>query len=604
MTDGLQSFDDPTPDRPAGEKLAALRAEMAAEGLDGFLVPHADEFQSEDVPPASRRLGWLTGFTGSAGAAVVLAERAAVFVDGRYTLQADRQIDGEAFEIASLVETPPDAWLKEAGLDGARIGFDPNLHSLAGTRRLREALDASGSELVVTDNLVDRVWTERPAAPMGSVVPHPIAHSGASATEKLGRVRSALGEAGVDASFTNQADVIAWTLNVRGSDTARMPVALAYMLLPTEGRGTLFIEAAKLTDAARTHLRSLIDLAPLDARPDALEALAGRSVLIDPRSATEAMRRMIADAGATPREETDPTVLMKAVKSEAELDGARAAHVRDGAAMCRFLAWLDRAAPGGEIDEITAAQTLEAFRRETGLLRDLSFDTISGAGANGAIVHYRVTRATNARLAPGSLYLVDSGGQYEDGTTDITRTVAIGEPTEEMRQRFTLVLKGHIAIATARFPKGTSGAQLDTLARHALWQAGLDYAHGTGHGVGSYLGVHEGPQNLSKRGTVPLEPGMIVSNEPGYYKTGEYGIRIENLEIVRDAEPIEGGDLPMHRFETLTLAPIDRRLVAVEALTTTERDWLNAYHARVVAEIAPHVGGDTVTWLKAATAPL
>ncbi len=604
MPHSLQSFDDPTPDRPAGEKVAALRAEMKAEGLDGFLVPHADEFQSEDVPPASRRLGWLTGFTGSAGTAVVLAERAAVFVDGRYTLQAARQIDAEAFEIASLVETPPDAWLKDVGLDGARIGFDPKLHSLAGTTRLREALDASGSELVATDNLVDRVWTERPAAPMGAVVPHPDARSGASATEKLGRVRAALAAAGVDATFTNQAEVIAWTLNIRGADTARMPVALAYMLLPTEGRGTLFIDAAKLTNEARTHLASLMDLAPFSDRAGALEALAGRSVLIDPRSATEAMRRMIADAGATPREGIDPTVLMKAVKSEAELDGARAAHVRDGAAMCRFLAWLDRAAPGGEIDEITAAQTLEAFRLETGLLKDLSFDTISGAGENGAIVHYRVTRATNARLVPGSLYLVDSGGQYEDGTTDITRTIAIGEPTEEMRQRFTLVLKGHIAIADARFPKGTSGAQLDTLARHALWRAGLDYAHGTGHGVGSYLGVHEGPQSLSKRGTVPLEPGMIVSNEPGYYKTGAYGIRIENLEIVRDAEPIEGGDLPMHRFETLTLAPIDRRLVAVDALTQPERDWLNAYHTRVAREIGPHLNGDTATWLKAATAPL
>ncbi|MEM7567271.1 MAG: aminopeptidase P family protein [Pseudomonadota bacterium] len=604
MTDSFQSFEDPTPDRPSAEKLAALREEMRAEGLDGFLVPHADEFQSEDVPPASRRLAWLTGFTGSAGAAVVLCERAAVFVDGRYTLQAASQVDGESFEIASLIETPPADWLKTAGLESARIGFDPNLHSLAGTKQLREKLAASDSELIAVENLVDRIWSDRPAPPLGPVVPQPVRFTGETATEKLARVRIALAEAGVDASYTNQADIIAWMLNVRGSDTARMPAPLAYLLLPAEGRGTLFVDAEKLTDEARDHLVPLVDLAPVSARSEALEALGGGTVLIDPRSATEAMRAAIEAAGATAKSETDPAVLMKAVKTEAELAGARAAHVRDGAALCRFLAWLDETAPGGGVDEIGAAEALEGFRRETGLLKDLSFDTISGAGPNGAIVHYRVTRSTNAPLETGSLYLVDSGGQYQDGTTDITRTVAIGEPSEEMCDRFTRVLKGHIAIATARFPEGTTGAQLDTLARHALWQAGLDYAHGTGHGVGSYLGVHEGPQSLSKRGTVALKAGMIVSNEPGYYKTGAYGIRIENLEVVREAEPIADGDVPMHGFETLTLAPIDRRLVQPDLLTKAERHWLNAYHARVRDEIGPHLPDDVRIWLERATEPV
>ena len=605
----LQSFADPpyrSTKRGQARRLTGVR--WPKPSVDGWLVPHADEFQSEDVPPASQRLAWLTGFTGSAGAAVVLAERAAVFVDGRYTIQAKAQVDGEAFEIVSLIETPPAEWLKRAGLSGARIGFDPRLHTLAAVRRVRKALDASGSELVAHENLVDRVWSDRPAPPMGAVVPHDERLAGTSATEKLGRVRDGLREAGADGLLTNQGDVIAWTLNIRGADTARKPITLAYLLLPTEGRGTLLVDPEKLTDAARDHLEPLVDIAPIDARDRVLVHSGGATLLIDPQTATEAMRQAIEAAGAKALEATDPSVLMKAVKSEAELDGARAAQIRDGVVMCRFLAWLDAEAPKGGLDEIAVARRLERMRQETGVLKDLSFDSISAAGPHAALPHYRVNETSSAQLEPGTIYLIDSGGQYEDGTTDITRTVAVGELdpafADEMRARFTLVLRGHIAIATARFPEGTSGAQLDTLARLPLWRAGLDFAHGTGHGVGSYLGVHEGPQSISKRGTVPLKAGMIVSNEPGYYKEGRYGIRIENLEVVRQAEPIEGGDLPMHRFETLTLSPIDRRLVEPEMLTEAERDWLDAYHARVRKVISPLLDEETRAWLEAVTAPI
>ena len=604
----LQSFAVARSTQPTAEKLHALRAALAEEDLDGWLVPHADEFQSEDVPPASQRLAWLTGFTGSAGAAVVLRDRAAIFVDGRYTVQVKEQVDADSFEIASLIDMPPSTWLADAKPTDARIGYDPRLHTLAALRRFREALAPSGGTLVPSENVIDRIWSDRPSPPRGAVVPHDERFAGEGAESKLTRLRDALGAAGADALLTNQGDVIAWILNIRGTDTARKPIPLAYLLVPLSGRGTLFIEDAKLTEAARDHLAPWVDVAPLASAGPALPDLTGRIVLIDPASSTEAMQRAIETAGGTMLEKTDPSVLMKAVKNDTELEGARAAHRRDAVAMCRFLAWLEAEGPGGDLDEIAVARQLERFRRETGALKDLSFDTISGAGANAALPHYRVNEATNAPLRPGSVYLVDSGGQYEDGTTDITRTVWIGGQDDgapdDVRSRFTLVLKGHIAIATARFPEGTSGAQLDTLARHALWQHGLDFAHGTGHGVGSYLGVHEGPQSLSKRGTVPLKPGMIVSNEPGYYREGAYGIRIENLEIVVEAEPVPGGDLPMHRFETLTLAPIDRRLVAVDLLTEAERAWLDAYHARVRREVGPTLDSATAAWLEAATAPI
>ena len=603
----FQTFDDPNERAATPGRLAALRAELKRLDLAGFIVPRADRHQGEYVPAAEARLAWLTGFTGSAGTAIVLSDRAAIFVDGRYTLQVRDQVDTSSFAVEHLVENPPDKWL-EANLGaGARLGFDPWLHTADDAERLAKACTAAGAALVpVQHNLIDAIWSDRPAPPLGPVTVREPRLAGETAADKLVRVQSEIAQLKADALIVSDPHNIAWTFNIRGGDVEHTPLPLAFARVPREGRASIFIDARKLSNEARDHLEGLADVREPAAFTEALQALgaAKATVRVDSATGADAITRAIAAAGGNVMRGADPITLMKAVKNAAEIDGTRAAHLRDGAAVANFLAWFDREAPSGKLTEIDAVAALETFRRDTGLLKEVSFPTISGAGPNGAIVHYRVTRATNRKISPGELFLVDSGAQYQDGTTDITRTVAVGTPSAEMRDRFTRVLKGHIAIARAVFPDGTTGAQLDSFARQYLWSAGLDFDHGTGHGVGSYLSVHEGPASISKRGTaVGLKRGMILSNEPGYYKTGAFGIRIENLVLVTAAE-VEGAEKPVNAFETLTLAPIDRRLIAPELMTADEIAWLDAYHARVARELVLRVSGETRGWLEAATRPL
>ncbi len=601
----FQTFEDASERDKSAARVAALRAELKGRGLAGFVVPRADRQQNEYLPASEERLTWLTGFTGSAGAAIVLIDKAAVFVDGRYTVQADAQVDKAVFAIEHLVDVPPSQWLaKNAKADG-KIGYDPWLHTSEGVERLKQAAADAGAEFVAVDsNPIDALWQDRPAPPSGPVTLRDVKLAGEGAADKLKRVRAELDKAKADALVVSDPQNVAWTFNIRGSDIAHTPLALAFALIPREGRPRLYVEPKKLDNAVRAALEDIADIRAPDDLTHDLAALKDKSVRLDQASAVEALSKILSDNGGKPVRAADPITLMKAVKNHAEIAGARAAHLRDGAAVTRFLAWLDREAPKGTLTEIDAVAALESFRRDTGLLKDVSFPTISGAGPNAAIVHYRVTRETNRKLGMNELFLIDSGAQYEDGTTDITRTVAVGEPSEEMRDRFTRVLKGHIAIATAVYPENTSGAQLDTLARVSLWQAGLDFDHGTGHGVGSYLSVHEGPARISKLGTVPLRRGMILSNEPGYYKTAAYGIRIENLVLVIAAPEPAGAEKPLNAFETLTLAPIDRRLVDKALLTAKERHWLDSYHERVREEVAPLVDESTRTWLAAATRPL
>ncbi|HRP79090.1 MAG TPA: aminopeptidase P family protein [Aquamicrobium sp.] len=607
----FQSFDALTDPAQGIDRVARLRARMAQAGLDGFLVPCADEHQGEYVPECAERLRWLTGFTGSAGAALVMGDRALLFVDGRYTLQAAVQVDGSTFAIESLIDNPPAKWLAAHARAGAAIGYDPWLHTIAEAEGLRAALEKAGGRLVaVEENPLDAIWADRPAAPAEPIEIHPLVFAGELAKDKIARLGADIAAASADHAVLTDPSSLAWAFNIRGHDVPHTPLALGFAILPAEGLPLVFLSRAKLTietEAYLTQLATVLEPEELEGRLAALAAQGAR-IGLDPSLAADRLRLIVEDNGGTVVRLADPARLPRAVKNGAELEGSRAAHRRDGAAMVRFLHWLDTQAPGS-IDEIAAVTALEGFRRAAGeetqmKLRDISFDTISGAGPNGAIVHYRVTTDTNRVLGDGELYLVDSGGQYQDGTTDITRTVAIGAPDEEMCERATLVLKGLIAISTLRFPAGTRGSDIDVLARHALWQAGLDYAHGTGHGVGSFLAVHEGPQRIAKTGTQPLLAGMILSNEPGYYRTGHYGIRLENLIVVRPAEPIPGGEIAMHGFETLTLAPFDRRLIRADLLTPAERAWLDAYHARVLDEIGPAVSGAASAWLKAATAPL
>ncbi len=586
-------------------RLAALRAALAAQGLDGFVVPHADPHQNEFLPSDAERLAWLTGFGGSAGTAVVLADRAAIFVDGRYTLQVRDQVDGDLYEYRHLIEQPVADWLRENLGEGAKLGFDPWLHTQAQKERLARAVTAAGAELVpVESNPLDAIWEDRPPPPMAPVVPHEARFAGKSSADKREELAKALKRENLDAAVLTQPDSIAWLLNVRGGDVDHTPLPLSFAVLHADAAVDWYVAEAKLSEDMPAHLGNGVTIHAPGMFGDGLAKVSGKRVRVSADSAASWVFERL-EAAEVVRGD-DPVALPKAIKNETELAGTRAAHARDGVAIARFLHWLSEKAPSGGVDEISAADRLAAFRAPGEHFRDLSFDTISGAGPNGAIVHYRVTPETNRPLEPGSLYLVDSGAQYLDGTTDITRTVAIGAPTDEMRDRFTRVLKGHIALATLLFPEGTSGGQIDAFARQALWQAGLDYDHGTGHGVGSYLGVHEGPQRIAKAGSnVALRPGMIVSNEPGYYRTGEYGIRIENLIAVTEPAEIPGGERSMLGFETLTLAPIDRALIATDLLTGDERDWLDAYHARVRDEIAPELAGDPVcAWLEAATAPL
>ena len=601
----FQTFDDLSERSESAARVAALRAELKRRGLDGFVVPRADRQQNEYLPASEERLAWLTGFTGSAGAAIVLTTRAVIFVDGRYTVQAEAQVDRNLFAVAHLVDTPPDQWLEQNLKSGDTIGYDPWLHTADGAERLKKACASAGATLVAVDgNPIDALWKARPAPPASAVVLRDVKFSGESAAEKLKRVRGELLKLRADALVVSDPQNVAWAFNIRGSDVAHTPLALAFALVPKEGRPALYIESGRLDNAARDALEEIADVREPARLISDLGALRDKSVRLDQASAADALTRLIADGGGKPVRGADPITLMKAVKNHAEIAGTRAAHMRDGVAMVRFLAWLDREAPGGKLTEIDAVEALESFRRDTGKLKDISFPTIAGSGPNGAIVHYRVTRASNRRIGMNELFLVDSGAQYEDGTTDITRTVIVGAPSEDMRDRFTRVLKGHIAMATAVFPENTSGAQLDPLARVALWQAGLDFDHGTGHGVGSYLSVHEGPARISKLGTVALRRGMILSNEPGYYKTADFGIRTENLVLVIAAPEPAGAEKPLNAFETLTLAPIDRRLIDTKMLTGKERNWLDSYHERVRDELSPLVDAETKAWLEQATRPL
>ena len=602
----FQTFDDHA-DPSFGEKhLPLIRTAIAAAGLDGLIVPHEDEYNNEYLPAANDRLAWATGFTGSAGAAVILKDKAAVFVDGRYALQVRDQVDGATFEIRDLVEGGVPAYLETALGQGQTVGYDPRLHSPEALDRLRAAAAKAGAALKpVDDNPLDLAWADRPPQPLAPVVPHPEAMSGETAAAKRTRISQAIAEAGADVTVLTGPTSLAWLFNIRGGDVIRSPLPLGQAIVGADGQAKLFLDPGKVTEDLPAWLGNATELLPPEALVPALKALAGKRVLLDPANASAWYFDTVAAAGGIVLRGADPCALPRAAKNPVEVAGARSAHVRDGAAVARFLHWLATEGQTTPPDEIETVTKLEGFRAETGQLRDLSFDTIAGAGPNGAVIHYRPTRKTNRRARSGDLLLVDSGAQYLDGTTDITRTVAIGTPSGEMRDRYTLVLKGHIALSRVRFPPGVTGHALDVLARAALWERGLDYVHGTGHGVGSYLGVHEGPQRIARAAnSVALLPGMILSNEPGYYKEGAFGIRIENLQVVTPAEPVPGGERPMHGFETLTLAPFDRHLIVVARLTTDERDWVDAYHARVVREIAPLVPAPVAAWLAEACAPL
>jgi Xaa-Pro aminopeptidase len=592
------------------DRLAALREQLKAEKLDGFVVPLTDEHMSEYVGSYAQRLAWLTGFEGSAGSAVVLPEEAAIFVDGRYTLQVRQQVSPTEWSYQSVPQTSTTQWLEEHAPQGGRIGYDPWLHTSDWVKKAKDALATRNAELVpVQKNPIDEIWKDRPETSKAHLVIQSDKYAGKSAAEKRTEIGDWLGKHNADAAVLSALDSIAWAFNIRGADVTHTPVALAYALVHADGTADLFVASEKITPELRQHLGNGVRLHERYEFERALSELKGKTVVVDPERAVAAIFEALEKAGAKVLALRDPTILPKAIKNPAEIAGQRAAQTRDGAAIVKFLHWIDEEAPKGDVDELKASDHLEALRRENAELRDLSFDSISGAGPNGAIVHYRSSEKTNRKLEQGTLYLIDSGGQYIDGTTDITRTVPIGEPTAEMKDRFTRVLKGHIAIATAVFPKGTRGTQLDSFARRPLWEAGLDYAHGTGHGVGSFLAVHEGPQRISPAGSSqsggdePLAEGMIISNEPGYYKTGEYGIRIENLVLVVPRE-IGGAEKEMLGFETLTFAPIDRRLIDVEMLEPEEITWLNCYHAHVLAKIGPTVSGADLDWLRQACAPI
>ncbi|MEO0999371.1 MAG: aminopeptidase P family protein [Pseudomonadota bacterium] len=597
----FQSFEATTTPETGAPRLAALRARLDEAGLAGFLVPRADAHMGETVAPRDERLAWLTGFTGSAGAAAILREEAGVFGDGRYTLQLSAQIDTGVYTPVPSHKVALADWLAERVGEGDAIGFDPWLHGQEEIARLTEALAAKGATLRPVENPVDAIWEDQPAPPAGPLEPYPERLAGESAGAKRQRIAAEVAGAGRSAHVLTLPDSIAWLLNIRGTDVARRPIPLCFAILHADARVTLIADSAKVGPEVAAHLGPEVEVIPPAGFAAALAALPGKVGLDRTTAPVWVADRL---TGAEIDWAPDPCLLPKARKTEAEIAGAREAHLRDGAAMVRFLAWLDGAAPAGGLTEIAVVRALEAERRATNALRDISFDTICGTGPDGAIVHYRVTEGTDRPVTPGDILLIDSGGQYLDGTTDITRTVATGPVAEEAARAFTLVLKGMIAISRLRWPPGLAGRDLDPFARAALWQAGFDFDHGTGHGVGAYLGVHEGPQALARRSLVALEPGMMLSNEPGYYREGAFGIRLENLVVIEPATVPEGGDRPMLSFETLTYVPIERRLVMPALLTAEERAWLDGYHAEVAAQIGPRVEGAAADWLAAATAPL
>lgn len=608
----FQTFEVSTSPETGPPRVNELRDQMAAHGLDGFLVPRADRFQGEYAAPSDERLAWLTGFTGSAGFACVLGDVAGVFIDGRYRVQVRGQI-ADVFTAVHWPETSLGDWLKDQLPDGGVVGFDPWLYTVTQIRDLHEALAETDIKLLATENLIDAIWDDRPAPPKNPIRIQPQELAGEHIWEdfehKVGELRRELDENGQLSAFIALPDSICWLLNIRGTDIARNPVVHAYCVLSWTGDVDLFTDAV-VDEKVATHFGDVVAVHPLDTLPEFFNAQHRRTFQIDPASTPQAVLDLLeAKHLTTPEvtivEDKDPCILPKARKNTAEINGAREAHLRDGAAMVRFLAWLDETAPKGDLTEIDVVTALEGFRRDTNALLDISFETICGAGPNGAIVHYRVNEDTNRPVQLGELLLVDSGGQYLDGTTDITRTIAIGDVGAVEKTCYTRVLQGMIAISRVRFPKGVRGSDLDALARYPLWLAGMDYDHGTGHGVGSYLCVHEGPQGISRRAMTPLEAGMILSNEPGYYREGAFGIRIENLIVTQVADVIEGGDdRAMLDFETLTYVPLDRRLVDLTLLSGDERAWIDRYHSDTLEKIGPRVDGTALDWLNAACAPL
>lgn len=597
-----QTFDVKGGPQYGRDHLPLVRKKLDDMGLDGFYVPHDDEYQNEYLPEANERLAWVSGFTGSFGSAFVFADRAVIFADGRYTLQVVDQTDPDLFEVRGVPEPGAFGWLKGQSLAGKTIGYDPKLMSPNAAAALSAAAKAAGAVARPVDqNPIDTAWEGRPDQPSAAVIPHPLEHAGVAHDEKRAHIAEALARDKADAAVITSPASIAWAFNIRGGDVDCTPLPLGRAILRADGSADLFLDEAKVSDALRGHLGNSVTVRPLGELEDGLAELKGQTVSLDPDAASAWFFDRLEAAGADILRQRDPVMLPKACKNEAELDGTTRAHARDGVALTRFLHWLATEAQSGDVTEIDAAIQLENFREELGGLEDLSFSTISGAGPNGALPHYRVSTASNRKLERGTLYLVDSGGQYLDGTTDVTRTVPIGEPTADMRRHYTLVLKGHIALAEVRFPPGTTGTHLDALARHALWQAGLDYQHGTGHGVGVYLGVHEGPQRIAKAwSSVPLETGMIVSNEPGYYREGQYGIRIENLQYVTAPAPIPGGEIDMYGFKCLTYAPLARDLIDLTVLSAAERDWVDAYHADVYALLAGKLDDGVRDWLRTA----
>ncbi len=588
------------------DRLKALRAQLKRQSLDGFVVPLTDEHLSEYVGGYAQRLAWLTGFLGSAGSAVVLPEEAAIFVDGRYTLQVRDQVDGAFWQYQNVPQTSIAGWLGEHAPTGGRIGYDPWLHTRRWVEDATKALATKGAALVaVESNPIDAVWLDKPQPSAARLVPHDEHYAGKSSAQKRSDMGDWLKAEGLDATVLTALDSIAWTFNIRGADVTHTPVALAFALLHADGKAELFVAPEKIDAEVRAHLGNAVAIRDRAEFTAALADLSGKTVAVDPERAVAAIFDTLDKAGATIRQLRDPAVLPKAIKNGTEIAGQRAAQSLDGAAMAKFLHWLSVEGPKGGQNEMTVADRLQAFREEASDLVDLSFDTIAGSGPNGAIVHYKASEATCRPVETGTLLLVDSGGQYRQGTTDITRTMAIGKPSDEMRRRFTLVLKGHITLATAIFPLGTRGGQLDVLARQYLWADGLDYAHGTGHGVGSFLSVHEGPQRIATfgGGDEPLAAGMLLSNEPGYYKTGEYGIRIENLVLVVQHE-VDGAEKPFLAFETMSHTPIDRTLIDTALLSPAERSWIDSYHARTLEIVGPQLQGEALAWLQGACAPL
>ena len=591
----FQTFENSSDPSMGPARLAALRAQMAAHKIDAFFIPRADAHQGEYVAPRDARLAWLTGFTGSAGFCIATSEQAGVFIDGRYRVQVRDQI-ADVFSPVHWPEIGAADWLKEVLPASSVIGFDPWLHTVDEISALRDALP--DMTLQAVENLVDTIWTDQPTAPTAPFFAQEIALSGESSADKRARLADKLT---VACAIITLPDSIAWLLNIRGADIERNPVPQAFAILHKSGEVELFAGPNKARDIT-DHLGPDVTIHDITAFASHVETLS-TPVQIDPKTAPEALRVTLANATIT--HAPDPCLLPKALKNPTEIAGAKAAAKRDGVAMVRFLAWLDAEAPKGSLTEIDVVKKLEGLRRDTNALRDISFETICGAGAHGAIVHYRVTETTNRPVKTGELLLVDSGGQYVDGTTDITRTVIVGSPTDEHRRCYTLVLQGMIAISRARFPKGVGGQHLDALARFPLWTAGMDYDHGTGHGIGSYLSVHEGPQGISRRSTVALEAGMIVSNEPGYYREGAFGIRIENLIAVVPAPAVPGGDdRSMLAFETLTLVPLDRRLIDTKLLSNDEQDWIDRYHTDTLKLLGSDLNGDALDWLEQACAPL